>query len=552
VSRTVVCVVVGTVLVVLAVTAAVLFLPELSSFSATPDVARLLPGDTQVYLKLSDIPALLAQLRGGARDVLGAAATTEPGRTGPVLVGEGMAKNVRSLHVSFQGAGAQRKRTKVGLIVIAELKEPTPLEQLLPPSVTAQLRPDGEHAGVQVQRLDILPLTAALGAPLELANAGKRVILSTDRKLLEGVLDALPGGREDSLAEQADFRTIRSVQVPGDVEVYVALPVLLRGLGNATPKDVRAQLLDLVGLRYLSVTADYALGAGTVRLLMKFDSPVYRLLAQADREKSIPGYLPQSTVAFVAASIADGQDAWRRVTALAADVLTKTGQVGGETEWGRKIAEAEKSLNVSFGQVASLVKEAGVFLDGRFGADGLCVYARVRDPVKAERIMKQVIASDGFKRARRAASSTSYARQGATVYVSDEDMVWCVVDECLFIARRRETIEHVLAARREVKALSDLAAYRQTTALLPAQNGWLGFVRTGQLAADAFPQAGNELEGWFHAVCVSAYAGVVELRWRQSKKVDLRGLLAEAAFRLRGRIRPRGNRDVAAPPTPEE
>jgi len=545
-SRSVICVVVGTILVVLAVTAAVLFLPAPPSFSATFDVAELLPGDTQVYLKLSNVSKLFAKLEEGAPDEGRAGGTTRPGEVGHVHTGEDAARKIRSLHVSFHGVRAHQDGEHIGLLAIAELEGPTPLDELLPPSLMTQLQPGGEHAGIQVQKLDILPLRAALGVSFSIAQTEARVILSTDRTLLEGVLDALQDGRDDSLADQKDFRAMRTGQLPGDVELYVALPVLLRSFKNAMPKDAhgqlpRALLLDLAGIKYLSFTTGYAFAKGAVRLLMSLDSPVFRLLAQPDTDKSIPRYLPRSTVAFLTASVGNGQDTWRGATALAADVLMKTGQIPNKAAYDRKIREAEKAFNVSFDQAASLVKEAGVFLDGEFGMGALCLCAKVRDPMKAEELMNQVIASDGFKKARRAKNSTSYARLGATIYVSDDDLVWSVVDECLFIARRRETIEKVIAARGEVKALSDLAAYRQTNALLPGQNSWLGFVRTGQLVESAFPAAGEEFRDWFHSACVTAYAGVVEVQWRQSKEVDLRQFIGEALFGFLGQIRQTGD-----------
>ncbi len=509
--------------VVLMTAAVVVLAPSCSPGPSSPGAgaAKLLPADSKLFLTVANVPKLIddfekSEAKKQVSSMAGPAGTAEMDKYIK------MARKISSLHVSFHGVAMSDKGPNVGLVLIVRLTEATPLKDLLPAELMGALKREGEYAGAELHAC-ALPMP---GASVRVASRGKYVVVSPDKQLLEGVLDALDKGRKDSLADDETYRKLTRGLKGRDGELYVALPGLLKTVQGLIPggggREMQAAIkaLGLEHVKGLVIAGDSA-GSSSVRALMDPESPVYQLLAQPQTAKKALDYLPNSTVMFVAASIGDGKDTWQRLNNQVAETMVALGETRAKDEYVKGMQQMQQALGIDFAEAASLLTEVGVFMDRELGLSAPCLFAVVNDAGKAEATMQKFVKSDGFKGMFRARGGKSEKHLDVMVHQSASDFVWAIVDNALFIAPKRKMIEKAITAQKQGNTLAKHASYQQMAKRLPDANTllWYADLQGALSAAGPMPpQAVEVLKGAAFGMSLGADDGVVRVEMAQTTK----------------------------------
>jgi len=519
------------------------------------DAAKYLPQDTILYLKCGNVSDAWKEISasGANKQLL---ARLEQGREESFarVVGacEKKVGRFRSLHLSFHGA-VERQRPKgvdfqgepvyvrhvlVRVLAIADLGKPATVEEFLPPDLMRHLRPTDKIGQVQIYELDE-PSRQQADTPLSVASLKGKLLVSTDRALLEDVASAIQKGtRPDSLAEDEGFRKIRRGQREGDVSLYVSVPGFLRArrrlpawCGGTAEAPTSLETFVLRDVKYVSHTMDYSARTGTLRVLMDTHSPVYQLAAQPAKPKGMADAVPKSAVFFAVGTVGSGKKTWRTLDRLFAEYASVLGGQAARQLYTRSVTDLAQELDVDLDDAASLVEAVGYFLDRELGGASGCVVIKVNDTRKVRRLLRRLTDS-------RFSDSDRSLREyrEVTVNVVNAECAWAIVGGCVLMARP-PVVEAAIDARLEGRILSTHPKYRALTKILPKRSGFLLYFNAEAAAQsefsaqewEALPRLVREhLRELAVGACLSARQGVVDVKWAQTKRLSPSKLLSGA------------------------
>ena len=561
-----------TVLVIVAAVAALYFAGTFAWGLVFPreSLAHLLPEDTVAYLRLANLQKITGALEeSGLKERI----IEEIKREGALpedeidAIEETVGK-LRALHVSFHGVSMGRRRgvermgvsedalpelpdaldfpaeverpvtprrlpprrrgraggrkPDVDLLVIAEGKLGDEPEDWLPPSLSRLFTEDGKADGVKVYKLkdeEMLPP----GMGILVAARGGKVFISTDRSLLEDVLEAADGGRSRSLADNEDYRKVTKGAPRGDAELYVSASELIDQIKGAIPRKV-VKLFGLRDLKSAFYVADYEGQSATLRVLVDEDWDAYKLLARPQTALKLPEYVPEETLLFLSASLGDCEKLWDDLKDYICDKLVGLDEVDSRRECLEGLTEAEDELGVDFDDLASLVSgEIGFFFEGEMDEDEFCFFSLVNDEDEAEELLRR------FARRMFGGEGRSREVEDVEVHVVDAEFVWAVHNGCAMISPSEERVRAAIKARANGEALARWSDYRDLRGLLPSRGVCLAFVNVGEMLraaiGDEMDEVPPEFRKWIEdlllAASISADDGMIELRVVASPEISL-------------------------------
>lgn len=454
------------------------------------DLPRLLPAGTVAYAGFSNISRVRdAAGQAGLEDRLFRALERE----GEVSLGDldamrGMWQDVQSVQVALHRITVLEGRPDVDLLAVAGVAGDKSLRRWLPPTVGNMLTEAGSADGVTLHRLSSRELDRE-GLGLLLARTPGRVWASTDRGLLEDVLEARREGRERSLADTGAYRKIAADRADRDVVFYASAReamYAIEGSLSAYDRDDFRAAASLLGLDEVEAgfySADWGGSESTVRLLMDSTSEAYRLLKGLSTRRAIVDFLPESTIWFASGGVTDGQNRWERGKDLVCQRLIRMGALDSRREFEEELRWAERNLNVKFDRVAAVTREVGVFFEGELNEDGLCIFGRVSDPEEAETLIRSLLRGPEFSRAFDEGERT-YEHRGVTIHRHQgryDEFVWALADDCLLIAPTTRLVERAITARETGDNLRSVQGYREAARMLPDRNAGVVFVNLDSL-----------------------------------------------------------------------
>jgi len=536
-------------LVVIAVAAVVLMSSEWwGGFNA----ATVLPDDTIVYFRVSDLPEVWERL-----DEKG---TTEKFREffqenaelteEEVAEYEAMLRRVRSVHYSFHGLRKRKYGAAPKLLFIADIGADTPLDEFLPKHATDKLTQATEHNGVQLYEMKEKTRRKSDLTALFASSHGK-VLMASDKGTLEDVLDALADGRRDSLAKNDDFQRVTGGAGGRDCTVYVSVRRALDLAKTQMPPRLRQMVepawksLGVGGIECLAVSGDIGAKTASARVLMDPESAIYELIAQPATERKVVDYLPETTLACVAVGVGDGKAALRSLKEAMSDVVRKAlsaqGPPGARPGRGLDVDEELKQIERQFGidleDAAGLVKEVGVFVGDRPGLNTVAAFVQVTDDAEAERMLERVTKKLTGGR------DTVRKHKGVAIHTAGP-IAWAMLDDYVFLGGET-ALEAVGAAHESGKTLAETDAYREVADLLPSRSSHFVYVSPDRalelmpkpLRRDGGLEALRDLaEGLAVAAAVKADDGLVEITLAQSKELHVADI-AEPLLTALGKAR---------------
>jgi len=523
--------------------ASVLALPLASA--GERDLSALLPYGTIAYLKVSHFHEGWQRLqKSPAREQILAMIKREGGLDPPNIAAiEALLGRIRSVHLSLQGLTAYRRTVDLDALAVLEMDGAVEVEKVLPPLVRPFFQALGDHAGAKVFELGG-DVRSRKGLTVYLAASGDRLLVATDLALIEGFLTAEAKGRKRSLAGDPGFRELRRRQSAAPLELFVDLPRLLLTIDATVDRHDREEyravmkVLGLADAEYVALAADGR--RATLRFLMNPDSPALQLLAQPAGPRRFTAYVPESAVLCAGQTVGDGARTWRRGKQYLYEFLLNIGEVRSRERFDRDLAQAQAEVGLDFEKAAALIAEFGVFLDGRFDEDALCLFAKLKDAERGKEMLRGFLASRAMGRRRE--EPKSYEHLGVTIHLERRDFCWALVDDYLFIAPKKQAIEKVVTAARlskigvpgQGKAIRLADRYRKLAALLPKQDSSFAYLDVGRLLTgelrrefrDVPPALLDALKDLAAAASLRVEDDVVELVIAQSERLDFPGLLS--------------------------
>jgi len=530
----------------------VLALPAaLAQPRAAPEVTDVLPYGTAVYLRLSNLNRVYAAMEvSGFKSALKKAIVGEnPALAIEAEVWDKVLQQVQAAHVClYDFAVFEHEAVHLDLLVILEGQlDPDP-RQWVSPLLMPLLRPAGALGETQIYEVWHEEMREEAPIQILLAGLPGRFLISTDRMLLEGVLEAMAAGRTRPLSANPEFQLAVEGQTAHDVLAYVSVPHLLRSLDWSVEHGDRDELRAVESVLHLkdlvcgSWSQDFAGSVASVRVVMNPDGQLFRLLALPAAARKAPDFVPEDVLMLACANIGDGKATWQAVREYLFSTLVSLSEVNSQEGFDQQLAEAEKELGVRFEEIAAAVSgELGLAFAGP-DPDRMVLFAFARDAAEAGRILQAIenAAGPGPRHATEDYRGVKLHIVGGENY---ETLVWALVDKCAFGGPRSEVIKACVDARQDGKPLSGSAPYRQVYDNLHAQTAGTFYLNLDALASVTGMELGElvpplfaeGLRGVALGASIAAQDGMVDVRIASSRPLDPVAFFTQArAFVERG------------------
>jgi len=509
------------------------------------EVTDVLPYGATAYLRLSNLNRVYAAMEAsGFKSAFKKAIIGEnPALALETEVWDKVLQQVQAAHVCLYDFPVfEHDTVDLDLLVILEGQlDPDPREWVSP-LVRPLLRPAGALGDTQIYEVWHEEMREEVPIQILLAGLPGRFLISTDRMLLEGVLEAMAAGRTWPLSANPQFQLAVEGQTAHDVLAYVSVPHLLRSLdwsvehGDREEFQAAESVLHLRDLVCASWAQDYAGSVASARVIMNPDGQLFRLLALPAAARKAPDFVPEDVLMLACADIADGKATWQAAREYLFSTLVALSEVKTREQFDQQLAEAEKELGVRFEEIASAAGgELGLAFAGP-DPDRMALFGFARDAAEAERILQAIeTAADADPTRHRVEDY-----RGVKVHVAGGDNyeihAWALVDRCAFVGPRSQTIKACIDARQDGKPLSGSAPYRQVCDNLHAQTAGTVYLNldalvsaTGRDLARLVPPPFVEgLRGVALGASMVARDGVVDVRIASNRPLDLVGFFTQA------------------------
>ena len=508
-------------------------------------IAKLLPSSTVGYLRISNLSEIYRTAdETGLKKVLLETLERKSGTSGEEIESWDKAiGRIESAHFSFHGVTPRLRERRgsdgiedLDALLIVEAREAESFMDWLPRSLTQRLEQAGDYKKTKLYSYNDPDLRQE-GLALLFASAKGKIFVSTDRELLEGVLEALAKRRSSSLASDKRYRKATKGLKKNEVLLYASSAGVMgeieKFLIRRDLKQFRAvtEACGLRDIKAVAYAADHAGAHARLRVVMDPESRTYDLLSQLGKVRDIPEYLPDSTIMFYAAGVRDGKEAWRKFNQYIAESLVIGGAMERREEYHEGIRKLEKRAALDTDRIASTLNEVGILFpaDDASFRTGPTVLVKVKDAEEARRQMHRWEESEmGRHFTRRREPQTTYEKGGVTVRAF-RDVAWAIVDKCVVLAPKAAGVDAVITAS-EGKSLSTMPDYKSTMAKLPANKNIVAFVRIMPLLEamgastddnEMMPGLMAQLRDLALGASVTVKGGIVELTVAQSQEASL-------------------------------
>jgi prepilin-type processing-associated H-X9-DG protein len=474
-----------------------------SVYGQDADVGGLLPRRTIAYLKVTDVPSMLASFRkSGLKDkalkMLGEDAAQLTAIVDPI---EKSVEYINALHLSVHNIAVTYRSLIVDAVAVIELKKAMKLQEFLPEQVMKRLEPTAPRKGAPIFVINI-PVDRRIVVRVFIAAVGDRVYAATDGDLLEGVLDAAANGRKRSLASNPDFVRLVRGEHAAKTQLFISPPWLLSMARMSMSRyelrefDIIGAAFGLHGLEAAALTVEPDQRAIRLTVLGDQTTRLFKVFNQPAKPRTVAAHIPETALFGVVHNVGDGVKTYDQVLRRIKSMVMKMGEARDTAEFDRELGQAQAETGLDFRKAAALIEEVGVFMDTKLSENTICVLVKVNDEKKAKEMMSTILAGQLARRAgygRGNVQRTSYEHLGETIHSIPGFFHWAVVNGYMYAAVDKTVLERAIKAQMLAKlgmpangkALSGTKGYQTLDKALPAKTSAFAFMNIGKIAAVA-------------------------------------------------------------------